>query len=102
MADLQVLEWDEGKMRIFSKFTRIWYHKLPVLLTHCFVLSGPHRMRKKMCRNELFYFHYPFDFKLEKSQVQITELMPQKMCVGLCIVQCACCFFGLEGGLLVS
>lgn len=43
---------------------------------HCmyiFVITGPHRMRKKMCRNELFYVHYPFDFRLEHSQVQTTD-----------------------------
>ncbi|XP_048589940.1 WD repeat and FYVE domain-containing protein 3-like [Nematostella vectensis] len=31
------------------------------------MVEGPHRMRKKMCRNELFYVHYPYDPRSEKA-----------------------------------
>lgn len=30
------------------------------------MVEGPHRMRKKLCRNDMFYLHYPYDPKLAK------------------------------------
>ena len=43
----------------------------PMLITPllCFLLvcnSGPHRMRKKLCRNDMFYLNYPYDPKLAR------------------------------------
>ena len=39
-----------------------------------FMISGPHRMRKKMYRNDMFYLHYPYDPKVAKLVRQVWKL----------------------------
>lgn len=34
------------------------------------MVEGPHRMRKKLCRNDMFYLHYPYDPKLARVRKQ--------------------------------
>ena len=40
-----------------------------------FTISGPHRMRKKMYRNDMFYLHYPYDPKVAKLVRQVWKLV---------------------------
>ena len=38
------------------------------------MISGPHRMRKKMYRNDMFYLHYPYDPKVAKLVRQVWKI----------------------------
>ena len=50
-----------------------------IALVFCFVLfcvaynSGPHRMRKKMYRNDMFYVHYPYDSKVARQVREVSN-----------------------------
>ena len=44
-----------------------------LIVSLCYVLSGPHRMRKKMHRNDKFYLHYPYDKKVAKQAREVSK-----------------------------
>ena len=67
----------------------IFYFRVSLIYTSCrkkthivnhflsnlaFMISGPHRMRKKMYRNDMFYLHYPYDPKVAKLVRQVWKL----------------------------
>ena len=37
-------------------------------------------MRKKMCRNDMFYIHYPYDAKVAREVRQVSSVFPLFLC----------------------
>lgn len=50
-------------------------HWISIKLLHCcdLCITGPHRMRKKMCRNDMFYIHYPHDPRLDRINKEVSS-----------------------------
>jgi len=44
-----------------------------------FYNSGPHRMRKKMYRNDKFYVHYPYDSKVARQVREVSHCIECKL-----------------------
>ena len=65
------------------------------------MISGPHRMRKKMYRNDMFYLHYPYDPKVAKLVRQVWKLVWKLKHVHrylTCVVGVQGLVLGLVGG----